>query len=365
MDSIEEMGAIIARHAPGDGMHDSAIERLMLIRSSTPTEPLHVVYDPALCLVVQGCKQAVLADRTYRYDAANFLLVTVDLPIVGCVVEASPERPYLCIALRLNLPVLADLMLDCAAPTAAPAAAMSGVALGETDAGLLDAVCRLLRLLDSPEDAAMLGPLAEREILYRLLRGPQGAIARHIAAADSHLRRISRAIGWIRRHFAEPISVERLAAEAAMSPSSFHEHFRAVTAMSPLQFRTRLRLMEARRLIVSEGLDAAGAGFRVGYESPSQFSRDYSRTFGLPPLRDAARLRAGPQPRWWRKKKAPEGALPFTFNGSAHAASSYSSPPPWTGPESWPLAEKSRSTSSMIAIAAASEARRPALMIRV
>ena len=296
MDALSEMASLIGRHIPGDGMHECALPRLALIRSSTPTEPVHSVYDPCFCLVVQGRKQAALVGRSYVYDAANFVVVSVDLPIVGTVIEASPERPYLCIALKLDLPALAEIMLQSGAASAPATGGVFGLGVGPPDPLLLDAVLRLLRLLDAPADAGVLAPLAEREILYRLLSGSQGAMLRHIGIASSHLSRISRAITWIKRNYAEPLSVEQLAHEAGMSPSSFHEHFRSVTSMSPLRYRTRIRLMEARRLMVSEGLDAATAGFRVGYESPSQFSREYSRTFGSPPLRDAARLRADPLP---------------------------------------------------------------------
>ena len=292
MEAMKEMGEIIARHIKADGVEASSLPRVTLIRSSRVTEPMPTVYEPSLCIVVQGRKQAVVADRTYLYDAAKLLLVSVDLPVLGSVVEASPEQPYLCVSLGLDLPALSELMLDCG-PAPAPAETPPpGIVLGEADPALFEALLRLLRLLDSPADAAVLAPLAEREILYRLLRGGQSAMVRHIATAESHLSRISRAIAWIKRRFREPMSVERLAIEAGMSPSSFHEHFRAVTGMSPLKFRTRLRLMEARRLMVSEGLDAATAGFRVGYESPSQFSRDYRSAFGAPPLRDVSRLRA-------------------------------------------------------------------------
>lgn len=292
MTTIEEMARIIERHAPGDGRHASSLPRVTLFKSSKPTEPIHSVYKPILGLVAQGAKRTLLGDRTYIYDPATFLIVSVDLPIVGSVIEASPEHPYLCVALDLDVPTIAALLLEQGVVGSAGDGSAPAIGLSEVEPELQDAMVRLLRLLDSPRDAAVLAPLAEREILYRLLMSGQGAMVRHIANGESRLRQISRAIAWIRDNYAGPFSVERLAAEAGMSPSSFHHHFKAVTAMSPLRYRTQLRLQEARRLLVAEAMDAASAGFQVGYESPSQFSRDYSRLFGAPPLKDAARLRA-------------------------------------------------------------------------
>lgn len=292
MDAIHEIAAIIERHTAEDGFHASALPRVNLIRSSRPTEPLHTVYKPALCLVAQGRKRAVLADRVYEYDPSTFLVVSLDLPVVGSVVEASEAVPYLCVALDIDLPALAALMLELGGQgPRRQAATPPAIGLSRVEPGLLDAVLRLLRLLDAPADAAVLAPLAEREILYRLLMSEQGEMMRHISMAESRLGQISRAIAWIKANFTGAFSVERLAAEAGMSVSSFHQHFKAVTSLSPLQYRTQLRLQEARRLMLSEALDAASAGFRVGYDSPSHFSRDYSRAFGAPPLKDVASLR--------------------------------------------------------------------------
>jgi AraC-like DNA-binding protein len=290
MEHLRELADLIDRHTPGDGIHQTALSRLALVKSSTSTLPQHGLYEPALCIVAQGRKRAMLSDLPYVYDAATFLVVSVDLPIVGCVVEASVEEPFLSLRLNLDLSVLSELMLEHGGQAAAGAA--PGLALSRMSPGLLDAAVRLVRLLDAPADMAALAPLAEREILYRLLTGEQGRMMRHIACAESRLSQVSRAITWIKRNFTGSFSVEQVAAEAGMSPSSFHQHFKAVTTMSPLQYRTQLRLQEARRLMVAEALDAATAGFRVGYESPSQFSRDYSRTFGAPPATDAGRLRS-------------------------------------------------------------------------
>jgi AraC-like DNA-binding protein len=296
MEQLREMVDLIARHTPEDGVSSSPIQRLDLIRSSRPTEPMPTVYQPSLCLVAQGRKQAVLADRVFVYEPARYLIVGVDLPIMGHVVEASPERPYLCLRFGFDPVALGQLVLE--APAAVPAdGALPALGLTLCDAGpaLLDAAVRLLRLLDDPGGAPVLAPLAERELLYRLLTGPYGATMRQIATGRSRTARVARAVAWIRRHFTTPFSVEHLAAEAGMSPSSLHAHFKAVTAMSPLQFQKQLRLQEARRLMLAEALDAATAGFRVGYDSPSQFSREYRRLFGAPPQRDVNRLRASPE----------------------------------------------------------------------
>ena len=243
-----------------------------------------VVYEPSLCLAVSGRKRVLLGDASFIYDSAQFLVVSVDLPVSGMVVDASPDDPYLCLKLDLDVAVLSDLLLAYEARVPRSDHAPS-IAVGDVDPGLLD----------TPDDLAALAPLAEREILYRLLIGSQGAMLRHIATADTRLHQISRAVAWIKDHYAGAFSIDHLAGLAGMSPSSFHEHFKSVTRFSPLQYRTRLRVLEARRLMVSEAMDAASAGFHVGYESPSQFNRDYSRAFGLPPLRDAARLRAAPE----------------------------------------------------------------------
>lgn len=290
---IDELSGIIARHVPGDGMHASTLPRLSLVRSCRPTDAVPTVYKPSLCIIAQGRKQVELGGRNYLYDPAKYLAVSVDLPLVGSILEASPQRPYLCLVLDIDLGVLSDLMLQ-HPPEPRPEPVGPALGVSEVEPGLLDAALRLARLLDTPQDAAALAPLAEREILYRLLQGGQAPMIRRIASAESRLKQVSRAIAWLRQNYTQPVSVDRLAADVGMSPSSFHSHFKAATTMSPLQFRTRVRLQEARRMMVVEAMDAASAGFAVGYESPSQFSRDYSRLYGAPPLKDAMRLRASP-----------------------------------------------------------------------
>jgi AraC-like DNA-binding protein len=287
------LAALIARHTVGDGLHPTPIPGVWLIRSSSPTEPLHVLHQPAVCIVAQGKKQVMLADLTYAYDPAKYLVVSVDLPIIGQVTAATAEKPYLCFRLDLDPAVLAALVVEAGATRPPAGDPGRGLFINETTPELTDAAIRLLTLLDTPADIAFLAPLAQREIHYRLLTGEQGGAIRHIATSESKLAQVSRAIAWIKHHFAEPFSIDTVAQEARMSASALHHYFKTVTAMSPLQYQKQLRLQEARRLMVGRALDAASAGFAVGYESPSQFTREYSRLFGAPPARDAARLRDG------------------------------------------------------------------------
>lgn len=292
MGAPEDLVGLIERFSAVDGMHATAIPRLHLIRVSQPTEPLHDLHLPAVCIIVQGAKQVAVGSQLYLYDQYKHLVISVDVPIIGQVTQASPEEPYLCIRLDLDPVAISALMLE--TEMGGPVRSGPGIGLSVTTPELLDAVARLIRLLDNPRDAAFLAPLAEREILYRLLLGDQGERLREIAAGESRLAQVNRAIGWIKRNYAQPFSVEILAAEARMSPSALHQHFKAVTALSPLQYQKQLRLQEARRLILGANLDAASAGHQVGYDSPSQFSREYARLFGAPPLRDAARLKSTP-----------------------------------------------------------------------
>jgi AraC-like DNA-binding protein len=291
MEPLARLADLIARHAPGDGAHATLLPGVSLLRASTPTMPMPVLYEPTLCLVAQGRKRAVLGDTAYVYDAANYLVASVDVPVMGAVIEASAARPYLCLRLDLDMAALADLALRHPAPDAGGDATAPALALNRTTPELLDAAVRLAALLDAPRDAAALAPLVLREILYRLLTGPGNRAVRQMARADSRLAAIARAIVWLRAHYAQPCRIDAMADVAGMSRSTFHARFRAVTSLSPLAFRTQLRMQEARRLMVAEGMDAASAGYRVGYESPSQFSRDYAKLFGAPPGRDADRLR--------------------------------------------------------------------------
>jgi AraC-like DNA-binding protein len=296
MHQIDALAALIERYADGDGVHETPIPRMALFRASQPTQPIHGVQEPSLCLIAQGRKQVMLGEQVYLYDASSCLIVSVDVPVVGQVIEATPDAPYLCLRLDLDAQALASLMLELpAAPAAPPVGGALGIGVSAVTPALVGAACRLLALLEEPGDIGVIAPLVEREILYRLLTGPHGPRLRRIAMAESRLPQVNRAISWIKRHYDRPFSIERLADEAGMSPSALHLHFRAVTAMSPLQYQKQIRLQQARQRILAEGMDAAAAGFSVGYESPSQFSREYARLFGAPPLRDVARLRALPQ----------------------------------------------------------------------
>jgi AraC-like DNA-binding protein len=288
---LAELASSIERLTPGDGIHGTAIDRVALIRASRPGEPLRTLHQPGLCIVAQGGKQVMLGDEVYPYEPSHHLVVSVDLPITGQVTRASPQRPYLCFRLDLDPAEIADVRLQTQLPEAPAGGPTRGLFVDETSPALMDAVLRLLRLLDAPEDISALAPLAMREIVYRLLKSRYGWRLDQIAAGNSQAQRIARAIAWLKSHFAEPMRIEDVAREVHMSPSSLHHHFKAVTAMSPLQYQKQLRLQEARRLLLTEDVDVATAGFRVGYESPSQFGREYSRLFGAPPGRDVRRLR--------------------------------------------------------------------------
>jgi AraC-like DNA-binding protein len=295
IERARELARLIERYARRDGIHATPIPRVSLIRSSAATEPLHAVHQPAVCFVAQGRKRVMVGEAIHVYDAAKYLIVSVEVPIVGQILEASDVAPYLCLRLDLDPAAIGALMLEAGvAPNRAddslPPLALSGVT-----AELLDAAIRLVRLLATPGEIAILAPLAEREILYRLLQGEQTARLRQIALAESRLQQVNRAIAWIKKNFRAPFRIETVAAEARMSPSAFHQHFKAVTSMSPLQYQKQLRLQEARRLILTQSLDAAASGHAVGYDSPSQFSREYKRLFGAPPARDVAKLRDSPQ----------------------------------------------------------------------
>ncbi|HEV3258129.1 MAG TPA: AraC family transcriptional regulator [Gemmataceae bacterium] len=292
---LGELKRGIERFTRRDGAHPTAIAPLSLFRASAPFEPVEAVYEPALAIVAQGCKRVMLADEVYHYDPAHFLLVSVGLPVSGQVINASPDSPYLSLRIDLDPGQLSELILA-AGPPEAHGRPQRGLAVSQAEPPLLDAVVRLLHLLDSPRDVGVLAPLVLREISYHLLVGEQGLRLRQIAAGNGQARRVATAIRWLKHNFAQPLRIEALAREVHMSPSGLHHQFKAVTAMSPLQYQKQVRLHEARRLMLSEGLDAATAGFRVGYESPSQFSREYRRLFGQPPQRDMALLRTAAQP---------------------------------------------------------------------
>ncbi len=292
---LKDLGAAIDRRTRTDGVHPTDVPELTLYRFSAPTQPTAVLYEPSLCLNAQGSKVVHLADEVYRYDPAQFLLVSVDLPVTGKIIEGSAELPYLALRIGLDAGVVGELVADGAAPDSR-GTPDRGLAVSPVEAPLLDAVTRLVDLLERPRDVTALAPLVLREITYRILTGEQGTRLRQITAVGGPAQRIARAIRWLKDHFAEPLSIEALAREVRMSASALHHHFKRVTALSPLQYQKRLRLQEARRLMLGEGLDAASAAFRVGYESPSQFSREYRRLFGAPPKADVASLQQEPVP---------------------------------------------------------------------
>lgn len=285
-----ELADRIARNVPGDGLHESKIAGLALIRASETSLPLPTVYHPSVCVVVQGRKRALLGEEVFHYDPLNYLVVSMSLPITGQIIEATPDRPYLCLRMDIDPSMVGDLVQQLPASNASSNGGRA-VYLARTSATLLDAVLRLVRLLDTPEEAGVLAPLAMREIHYRVLTGELGQRLRELCDADGPAQRVARAIELIKQRYAEPLRIEQLAAASHMSASSLHERFKAATAMTPLQFQKQLRLQEARRLMLVDGVEAATASHRVGYESPSQFSREYRRLFGAPPRREVMAMR--------------------------------------------------------------------------
>jgi AraC-like DNA-binding protein len=294
MTALAVLKESIGRHA-GQGLTRTALPGVSVVGSPTTTEPLCGIAEPTLAVVAQGVKDTTLNGRSFTYGAGQFLVVSIDLPVIGHITQASAEEPFLAVVLELRPHVLAALLLETAPATGIGAEAIdatpAGLAVSDASPSLLDAISRLLALLDAPEDVAALAAGIEREVLWRLLTGPQGAAVRQIGLADSRLAHLARAIRWIRGHYNETLRVDELATLATMSVSSFHRHFRAVTSMSPIQFQKEIRLHEARARLLADPGDVTGVGYAVGYDSPSQFSREYRRMFGVPPSRDARALR--------------------------------------------------------------------------
>jgi len=286
----QELVERIAQAIREDGRVEP-LKGLYLHRSSSPTEPVHGVSKPAFCVIAQGSKEVFLGENRYQYDPAHYLLTTVELPVVSQVLEASQAQPYLSVRLHLDPTLVGSVLVEADIPSPPGHGDVKAIEVSLLDASLLDAVVRLVRLLDSPAEARVLAPLITREIVYRLLMGAQGARLRHIAVLGGYTHCMSRAVDLLRKDFNQPLRIESLAQELGMSISGFHHQFKAVIAMSPLQFQKRLRLQEARRLMLGENLDAASAGYRVGYDDASHFNREYKSLFGLPPLRDVERLR--------------------------------------------------------------------------
>lgn len=286
----EELVERIARALPEDGVIEP-LRGLHLARVCTSLEKVHSVLEPSLCVIAQGSKVVFVGDSHYQYDPFNYLISTIELPRASQVLEASKELPYLSFRMVLDPNLVSSVLVEAGQIVPSGRSDARAIDVSPLDANLLDAVVRLVRLLDSPVEVPILMPLITREIVYRLLMGDQGSRLRHLAILGGYTPYIARAIERLRQDYDQPLRIKQLARELGMSISGFHHHFKAVTAMSPLQFQKQLRLQEARRLMLGEDLDAASAAFRVGYQDASHFNREYKSVFGVPPMRDVQRLR--------------------------------------------------------------------------
>jgi AraC-like DNA-binding protein len=291
---LSALARAIGRFAQTDGDYDTAIPALTLHRRSAPTEPLHCIYNLGLGVVAQGDKQVLIREEAFGYGPGQSMLTTIDLPVVSHVTRASAREPFLGLMLTLDVRSILQMASEIDAPRPRRDDAQGSIAFERLDASLLDAVTRLVGLLDEPALVPRLAPLIQQEIIVRLLTGPHGQQLRHLVVAGSPGQQIAKAVAWLKQNFAQPLQGDELADRAHMSPSTFRQHFRNLTGVSPLQYQKQLRLQEARQLMLNENLDAGSAGGRVGYESPSQFSREYSRLFGAPPQRDITRMRLVP-----------------------------------------------------------------------
>lgn len=288
-----ELAGLVDRHtgSKGDGLHSTAIAQLRFLRESDISRAMRGVIKPILVIVVQGKKEVLLNEKTYPYGVAQYLVVSVDLPMHGYAIEATPDQPYLSFTLDLDPVQLCEIIAQTNLGIDRKDNSVRGWFISDAEPSLIDCAIRLTQLLDTPQDIAFLAPTIIREIYYRLLIGEQGEAVRQIATSGSKMQRIAEAIKLIKADFSKPLRIEHLAEHTNMSISSFHRHFKEVTSMSPLQYQKQLRLLTARQMMLVENADAAQAAYQVGYESPSQFSREYSRMFGAPPIRDIERLR--------------------------------------------------------------------------
>ncbi len=293
---LQEIKGEIARWTENHSDPPTAVEGLSIFRLIKPVEAVVGMHEPSVCIIAQGSKKVMLGEDVFMYDPHHYLLTSVHVPTIVKVLEASEEKPYMGLTLTLDLREVSQMMVDSNLPAPRTQKSSRGMATGEMTPALLDAFKRLVGLLDDEESIPILAPTIQREILYRLLVGDQGARLRQIAATGSQSQQIARAIEWLKENYLEPLHVEELASRTGMSISTFHHHFRTMTASSPLQYQKRLRLQEARRLMLMERIDAASAAFHVGYESPSQFSREYSRLFGAPPVKDISSMRQAGYP---------------------------------------------------------------------
>jgi AraC-like DNA-binding protein len=282
----KDLARKIAAHIRMDGKEATGVPGLSLYRKSAPTQCTSAAYEPELIVFVQGEKRINVGGTTLVCDGSTFLLTSIDMPVVSQVTKASREEPILALMLKLEMPMVREILSQEEFHVPEAVSATRGMAVGESSVELLDACSRLLDLLDAPQDIPFLSNLIQREVIYRLLRGPRGENLRAIATLGEQSNRTAKAVAWLRENYAKPLRVEDLASVAQMGVSTLHHHFRSLTAMSPLQYQKQLRLHTARVRMLTDGMDAASAAFEVGYESPSQFSREYSRFFGQPPMRD-------------------------------------------------------------------------------
>lgn len=288
--SCNELVKQIAHIVRDDGVVE-ALPGLALSRRATPTELGHVVWPTSFCVIAQGSKEVLLGQERYHYDPAHYLIATATLPVASRIIEASPEQPYLGFVLKLDPALVSAVMVEADSPALHSQSSVKAINVSPLDAALLDAVVRLVRLIDTPKEARFLTPLITREIIYRLLMGEQSSRLRYVTGAGGNPQRIAEAIARLHQEFDQPLRMDEMASKLGMSVSSFHHHFKEVTSMSPLQFQKHLRLQEARRLMLGEHLDATSAGSRVGYDDTSHFNREYKSLFGVPPRRDVERLR--------------------------------------------------------------------------
>ncbi|HHY0464558.1 TPA: AraC family transcriptional regulator N-terminal domain-containing protein [Vibrio parahaemolyticus] len=289
--ATQKLVKLIDRWTGDANQYDTPISGLRFSRWTTPTPPTSYTHNPSICLIAQGRKRVLLGEGSFIYDANHFLISSVDLPIIANIIEASEEQPYLGLIMELDLTEISQLIVDSELAFTQAKEAQKGIAVGELSESLLDAFVRLAELLDEGQNIKILAPIIKREIFYRLLMSEQGTRLHQIVTAGSHSHQIAKAIDWLKNNFVKPLSVGDLASFTGMSKSSFYTHLRSMTSMTPLQFQKKLRLSEARRLMLKENLDAMAATFKVGYESPPQFSREYSRLFGAPPSKDIKSLR--------------------------------------------------------------------------
>lgn len=280
----------LAGRCKNDGPNPVA-QDLQFFRHSNPSQPVHGVYSPSICIIAQGAKEVLLGEERFRYDPANYLLCSLDVPVVSQVVDATPEKPYLGLKFDLDPTLIASVSVEAGISPIRAESSVKSIAVSQLEGDLLDAFVRMIRLLDSPSDYRVISPLVTREIIYRLLTSDQGARLRQMAVFGGNTHRITRAVQTLRTRFNESLNIEDMASDLGMSVSSFHQHFKTATSMSPLQFQKLLRLQEARRLLLTEDMDASSAAVRVGYDDASQFTREYKRLFGDPPMRDVQRFK--------------------------------------------------------------------------